>query len=132
MLVSKLNQNIMKAFIYLSLIFFLSFIDSTLKSQNISKQKHQMRVNLIVDTSCAKCQLGKTSDETCLLAVEINSEIYYVEGTTIDDHGDAHGSDGFCNVIRKAQVEGIVNENTFLLDKFRLLKYRPKKKLYSN
>tara|TARA_B000000441_G_scaffold107267_1_gene76917 strand:+ start:150 stop:425 length:276 start_codon:yes stop_codon:yes gene_type:complete len=91
-----------------------------------------MRVNLIVDASCAKCQFDKKSDKDCLLAVEIHSDIYYVEGTTIDDHGDAHASDGFCNVVRKAHVEGAIDDGRFYLDKFRLLKYREKKKLYSN
>ncbi len=75
---------------------------------------------------------GKNNDDECLLAVEINSDIYYVEGTTIDDHGDAHAIDGFCNVVRKAHVEGIIDDGRFYLDKFRLLKYREKKKLYSN
>ena len=65
--------------------------------QNELKSEHTMRVNLIVDASCAKCQMGKNNDDECLLAVEINSDIYYVEGTTIDDHGDAHAIDGFCN-----------------------------------
>ena len=49
-----------------------------------------------------------------------------------DDHGDAHASDGFCNVVRKAHVEGAIDDGRFYLDKFRLLKYREKKKLYSN
>ncbi len=114
----------------ISIYFFSSNI--VLLSQNEPKSQSAMRINLIVDASCAKCQMGKNNDEECILAVEINSDIYYVEGTTIDDHGDAHASDGFCNVVRKAHVEGIINDGRFYLDKFRLLKYREKKKLYSN
>ena len=110
--------------------FFSSNI--LLLSQNKHKPQGAMRINLIVDASCAKCQFDKKSDKDCLLAVEIHSDIYYVEGTTIDDHGDAHASDGFCNVVRKAHVEGAIDDGRFYLDKFRLLKYREKKKLYSN
>ena len=116
-----------------TVIFFYFFSSNiVLPFQNEFKSEHTMRVNLIVDASCAKCQMGKNNDDECLLAVEINSDIYYVEGTTIDDHGDAHAIDGFCNVVRKAHVEGIIDDGRFYLDKFRLLKYREKKKLYSN
>ena len=116
-----------------TVIFFYFFSSNiVLPFQNELKSEHTIRVNLIVDASCAKCQMGKNNDDECLLAVEINSDIYYVEGTTIDDHGDAHAIDGFCNVVRKAHVEGIIDDSRFYLDKFRLLKYREKKKLYSN
>ena len=112
-------------------IYFLSS-NIVLLSQSKPKPQSAMRVNLIVDASCAKCQFDKKSDKDCLLAVEIHSEIYYVEGTTIDDYGDAHARDGFCNVVRKAHIEGVIDDSRFYLDKFRLLKYREKKKLYSN
>ena len=126
-----INKNSMIKYIFTLSITFLLIIDISTISQQISHDTHGMRINLIVDASCARCQFNKEDDE-CLLAVEINSEIYYVDGTTIDDHGDAHGSDGFCNVIRKAHVEGVVDGNKFLLEKFSLLKYRPKTKLYTN
>ena len=129
---SMLNEVSMKQIIYSLFVFFLLFVDEILIAQDSVAETHEMKVNLIVDASCAKCQFGKESDDECLLAVEINSEIYYVEGTSIDDHGDAHSSDGFCNSIRKAHVEGIIDRDKFLLEKFSLLKYRPKKKLYSN
>ena len=126
-----INKNSMIKYIFTLSITFLLIIDISTISQQISHDTHGMRINLIVDASCAKCQFNKEDDE-CLLAVEINSEIYYVDGTTIDDHGDAHGSDGFCNVIRKAHVEGAIYGNKFLLEKFSLLQYRPKTRLYTN
>jgi hypothetical protein len=45
-----------------------------------------------------------------------------VEGTDIDDHGDAHGEDGFCNAIRKAQVQGKVEGDKFVVTYFKLVK----------
>ena len=116
---------------YSLFIIFLLIIDISTIAQQFSSDTPGMMVNLIVDASCGKCQFNKSDDE-CLLAVEINSEIYYVDGTTIHNYGDTHGSDGFCNVVRKAHVEGVIDGNKFLLDKFSLIKYRPKTKLYTN
>ena len=31
----------------------------------------------------------------CDLAIRIDGKSYFVEGTKIDDHGDAHANDGF-------------------------------------
>lgn len=116
----------MRSFILFFSILFLLIQNNSVTAQENSVS-HKMKINMIVDASCAKCQFKK-DDDACLLAIEINSEIFYVEGTSID----AHGATGFCNVIRKAHVLGEISENRFLLEKFSLLKYRPKKKLYSN
>ena len=88
-------------------------IDISTIAQQFSSDTPGMRVNLIVDASCGKCQFNKADDE-CLLAVEINSEIYYVDGTTIDDHGDAHASDGFCSAFRVAWVQGEIKKDVFI------------------
>jgi hypothetical protein len=55
---------------------------------------------------------------TCKLAVKINNKDYYVEGTSIDGHGDAHAKDGFCNSIRKAKVQGEIVGDKFLVSYF--------------
>ena len=120
----------MKSFILFFSVFFLLIQNNSVTAQEHS-ESHKMKINMIVDASCSKCQFEK-DDDTCLLAIEINSEIFYVEGTSIDAHGDAHGATGFCNAIRKAHVIGEISENRFLLEKFSLLKYSPKKKLYSD
>ena len=46
---------------------------------------------------------------------------YFVEGTKIDEHGDAHAHDGFCSAIRKAEVVGEVKNNKFVVSHFKLL-----------
>ena len=107
----------MKSFILFFSIFFLLIQNNSVTAQEHS-ESHKMKINMIVDASCSKCQFEK-DDDTCLLAIEINSEIFYVEGTSIDAHGDAHGVTGFCNAIRKAHVIGEISENRFLLEKFR-------------
>ena len=55
------------------------------------------------------------------LAVRIDGKAYYVDGTSIDKHGDAHSADGFCLKVRTAKVEGEVVENRFQVKSFELL-----------
>lgn len=50
----------------------------------------------------------------CDLAVRIDGKSYYVDGSSIDDHGDAHGDDGLCNSIRKAKVSGEIVDGHFV------------------
>ena len=56
-----------------------------------------------VEASCGQCQFGMEG-KSCDLAVRIDGKSYFVEGTSIDAHGDAHAKDGFCASIRKAEV----------------------------
>jgi hypothetical protein len=103
----------MKAFLLLILSFGLSTIaaysqDSTAHG---SKPNPAMKMQL-VDISCGMCQFGLGGND-CKLAVRIKNKAYYVEGAGIDDFGDAHANDGFCNAIRKAKVQGAVQGNVF-------------------
>ena len=97
--------------------------------QNELNSQHVMKVNRIVDPSCAKYQFNKKNDKDWLLAVEIYSDIYFFEVTTIDDHGDAHARDAFCNVVRKAHIEGAIENDKFYPENFRVLNYKEKKDL---
>lgn len=74
----------------------------------------------IVETACGECQFGMEG-KSCDLAVRIDGKSYFVEGTTIDDHGDAHATDGFCSAIRKAEVVGEIKDNKFVITYFKLL-----------
>jgi len=74
----------------------------------------------VVDASCGQCKLGLPGKE-CDLAVRIEGKSYYVDGSHIDSHGDAHANDGFCNSIRKAEVQGEVVDNRFKATYFKLL-----------
>ena len=57
----------------------------------------------------------------CDLAVRIDGKSYYVDGSSIDDHGDAHGDDGLCNCIRKAKVTGEIKDGRFVAASFEVL-----------
>lgn len=78
----------------------------------------------IVEVSCGECQFGMKG-KGCDLAVRIGGKSYFVDGTKIDDHGDSHAKDGFCETIRKAEVTGTIVDNRFKVATFNLL---PEKK----
>jgi len=79
----------------------------------------------IVEASCGECQFG-LKGKSCDLAVRINNKAYFVDGTSIDKHGDAHAKDGFCNAIRKAEVKGKIVDNKFVATYFKLLPEKSK------
>ena len=58
----------------------------------------------------------------CDLAAEINGKPYFVVGSGIDDHGDAHSAHGFCNAIRDAKVRGVITDGKFHAESITLLK----------
>ncbi len=74
----------------------------------------------IVEASCGQCQF-KMAGKGCSLAVRINGNPYFVDGTDIDRHGDAHAADGFCEAIRKAEVQGEIVNGRFKASYFNLI-----------
>jgi hypothetical protein len=82
----------------------------------------------IVETACGECQF-KLSGKGCDLAVRIDGKSYFVDGTEIDSHGDAHAKDGFCNAVRKAEVQGEIINDRFKVTYFKVLKNAEKKEL---
>ncbi len=82
-------------------------------SQPAETESTAQIVNQLVEVSCGQCQLGMDGDG-CDLAVRIGGKSYFVVGSSIDDHGDAHGDDGLCNCIRKAKVTGEIKDGRFV------------------
>jgi hypothetical protein len=74
----------------------------------------------VVEVSCGKCKLG-LAGKTCDLAVRIDGKSYYADGANIDAFGDAHDHDGMCNAIRKAEVQGELADNRFIISYIKLL-----------
>lgn len=79
----------------------------------------------VVEASCGQCQFGLKAPG-CSLAIRIDGKAYFVDGADINDHGDAHAEDGFCNAVRKAEVSGKVVKGRFKASYFRLLPAAPK------
>jgi Family of unknown function (DUF6370) len=75
-----------------------------------------------VELSCGQCQFGLTSQKGCDLAVLFNDKAYFVDGAHIDEFGDAHDENsGFCEVVRKAEVQGELINNRFKVTTVKLL-----------
>lgn len=104
----------MKPFLFLLLMCFAGF---TLKAQTAISKTDTIQT---VEAACGQCKFG-LSGEDCNLAVRIKGKAYFVDGSKIDDHGDAHADDGFCNKIRKANVSGSIVNNRFVATSFKLL-----------
>jgi hypothetical protein len=109
---------------FLSLIF-LAIISFSASAQNKGVIDTTKKVHT-VKTSCGKCKFGMTG-KTCDLAIKINNKTYYVEGAAIDDFGDAHADDGFCNSVRQAKVQGEVVNGKFVASYFELLPEKKKR-----
>lgn len=107
----------MKKILYLAFFFCVTLASAQ------DKDKKEAPKPQIVEASCGQCQFGMEG-HGCELAVRIDGKSYFVDGSSIDSHGDAHASDGFCSVIRKAEVVGKVVDNKFKATSFKLL---PKK-----
>ena len=76
---------------------------------------------LVLETSCGSCNFEMPGKD-CFLAVKFEGKAYAVQGTSIDDHGDAHDDKGFCNAVRKAKVQGSLQGDKFVVTYFELLK----------
>lgn len=74
----------------------------------------------VVEVSCGQCQFGMKANG-CDLAVRLDGKTYFLDGTKIDEHGDAHAEDGFCNAVRQAEVIGEVKDERFVATYFKLL-----------
>ena len=94
------------------------------KETTINKPDPAKKIQ-IVEVSCGECQF-KMEGKGCDLAIRINDKSYFVDGTSIDDHGDAHAKDGFCEAVRKAEVQGEIINNRFVATYFKLIKEEKK------
>jgi hypothetical protein len=78
---------------------------------------------MLVEASCGECQLG-LKGKSCDLAIRIDGKAYFVDGAKIDDYGDAHAKEGFCEAISKAEVQGKIVNNRFKATYFKLLPHQ--------
>ena len=87
-----------------------------------SPKGNNISINQVVEAACGQCQFKMTEKSGCDLAVKIDGKSYFVDGTTIHDHGDAHADDGFCEAIRQANVKGEIIDGRFKAETFTLVK----------
>lgn len=84
--------------------------------------KDKTTINKVAELSCGQCQFGLDSQAGCDLAIRIDEKAYFIEGFGIDDFGDAHNkTSGFCEVVRKGEVIGSIENNTFLASSIKMV-----------
>ena len=87
----------------------------------------QEKKKQIVEVACGQCQFKMKDKKGFYFAISFDWKSYFGEGTRIDDHGDAHANDGFCNAVRKAEVIGEIKGDKFVVSYFKLLPESTKK-----
>jgi hypothetical protein len=110
----------MKIIYLLAFLLTANFAGFAQDTAKISTPNPKMKIQ-IVEVACGECKLG-LEGESCDLAIRINGKSYFVEGTDIDDHGDAHNEEGFCNAISKAEVQGKIVGDKFVATYFKVIK----------
>lgn len=116
----------MKHFSLLLYLLITSVMVSAQEVQKVRQVPDSSKKIQVVEASCGQCNFG-LKGKGCTLAVRINGKAWFVEGTLIDDHGDAHADEGFCNAIRKARIQGQVVNGKFVATWFQLLPKEIKK-----
>ena len=122
-------KNSMYSIILLMMMFSITYAGCG--SCNVSNKKTKIpegifitsigeegNINGLILASCGLCNFGMKEKKMCNLAIQINDKAYDVTGTGIDDHGDAHAKDGFCNAVRVAKVSGKIEKDIFISDSF--------------
>lgn len=107
----------------LSLFVLLLITLAPSMAQNKTKEVK----NKSVEASCAQCQFKVKEPQGCDLSIRLDGKIYFVDGTNLDAHGDAHDEDGFCNAIRRAKVSGKISGNRIKVSQFELKPIEKKK-----
>lgn len=110
----------------LTFIIALCLLAFSVSAQTKSKESNSLTPDpaqkiMTVEAACGECQFG-LSGKGCDLAIRMNGHAYFVDGTNINSHGDAHGEDGFCEAISKAEVQGKVVNGRFKATYFKVIK----------
>lgn len=111
----------MKTLIFVLLICICGFSVNAQDSTRKAEPKSTIIKKKVVEIACGECQF-KMDGKGCNLAIRIDGKSYFVDGKDIDDFGDAHADDGFCNHISKAMVSGEIINNRFKPTEIKLLK----------
>jgi len=83
---------------------------------------------LVLETSCGECNYD-LDGSGCDVAVKYDGKAYFVDGVGIYEYGHPHAKGGFCVAIRKAEVQGKLENGRFKVTYFKLLPPDDKTKL---
>ena len=105
----------------LFLLCCIALFSLTATAQKIAKRYKVL-------AACGTCQFDSFSATACSLAIQVAGKIYWVDGSSLVDHGDEHAHNGMCETVRKAEVKGAFKGNRFNATSFTLLADKKKKK----
>ena len=121
--VTNCNFDSNEEYLYVTAFSYVARIK--LKTVNKQFAFDQNKPIIEVEASCGLCMFNMEGDE-CFLAIRHEGKSFPIDGTGIDDHGDAHSNNGFCNAIRKAEVQGKLVNGIYLVNYFKLSGIIPK------
>ena len=115
------------------IVFSIGIVHAGCGSCNVSKKKAEKPVGDFVTkinedgtikglvlASCGMCNFGMDNSD-CSLAIRVGEKTFNVKGTGMEDHGDSHADDGFCNAVRIANVKGKISKGKFKSESFALI-----------
>jgi hypothetical protein len=111
-------------FILIFSLFLFACNDSkpVVDKGNEDIQSKPIKVSSIVEAACGQCQFKiEGSNNGCDIAVRINDKAYFADGVEKSQYGNPHGKNGICLEIRKAKVEGTVENSRFVATSFDLI-----------
>ena len=96
-----MNRPVRFQLLFALLVFTFGCQAESITEPNVVEQSRSESFALtdqVVEAACGQCLFGLTGDG-CDLAIRVDGQAYFVDGTNIDEHGDAHAEDGFlqCN-----------------------------------
>ena len=101
-------------------LIIIALFPLALSAQTATAKRQYIDSTYTAEIACGECRF-KMAGSSCDLAVRINGQTFFVDGSNIDDHGDAHADDGLCKKIRPAMVTGHVENGRFVATKVKLL-----------
>ncbi|MDG1477562.1 MAG: DUF6370 family protein [Vicingaceae bacterium] len=105
----------------------LLIISILLISLSVNAQSKEKTYKVLA--SCGSCNFEMNSETGCALAIQYGGKKYWVDGSTLQDHGDEHDPEGgMCETVRKAEIKGDFEEKRFKSSSFILLADKKKKK----
>jgi hypothetical protein len=116
----------MKKIMFMAMMVFVGLGLKAQSNQGYGKPNKRKPI-LEVEAGCGMCMFG-LKDKDCMLAIRKDDKVLHVKGTDIDDHGDAHGDDGFCNATHRARVQGQAKGDIFVVTYFELIPKTAKRK----
>lgn len=105
----------------ITIIFFSFFVGNAFAQQSTKAVGtiDSTKKIINIEMACGQCKFHMAG-KGCSLAVKIKGKTYFVDGAGIDDFGDAHAADGFCEAIRNGEAQGKVVKGKFVASFLRI------------